>query len=421
MEVQVLKFGGTSVGSLQRIQHVARMLKKRSRKARIVAVLSAMAGETDNLMQMAHHFSNTPSQRELDVLLCTGEQRSIALMSICLQAIGAEAISLTAAQIGIKTDKSHTRARIEEINTDRIHQHLDAGRIVLVPGFQGVTYDGEFTTLGRGGSDTSAVAVAAALRAERCEIFTDVDGVYTTDPNIVPKASKLSKITFDEMLELASLGAKVLQTRSVEFGKNYNIPILVRSSFKDVPGTWVVKELSEMESLVVSGITYTKNEAKVVLTQMPDRVGLSADLFELLGKANLPVDVIVQNVSHDSRTDISFTCLREDLPRVLELLKKSKEMLGFESVTGDANISKVSVVGNGMRSHSGVAARMFRALSAKKINIQMISTSEIKISCVIDEARFKEAVQILHDEFQLDKIQVTEVNDFKGSGNLSAR
>lgn len=412
MGLHVLKFGGTSVGSLKRIQHVAEILSERAKKHQVVAVLSAMSGDTDFLIEQARSFTNAPSRREMDVLLTTGEQRSVALMSICLQSRGHKAISLLASQVGILTDEAHTCARIESISAERINSALKDKNIVLVPGFQGVTQRGELTTLGRGGSDTSAVAIAAALKADRCEIFTDVDGVYTTDPNVEPLAKKLNRITFDEMLELASLGAKVLQTRSVEFAKKYEIPILVRSSFKNVSGTWVVKELSAVESLVVSGITYTKNEAKVVISGLEDRIGLAANVFGKLGELGVGVDVIVQNVSKEKKNDISFTCLREDLPRVMESLKDWKNELGFESVSGDAHVSKVSVIGNGMRSHSGVAAKVFQTLADANISIQMISTSEIKISCVIDETHYKKAVQVLHAAFGLDKIEPKEVDDF---------
>lgn len=401
MALQVLKFGGTSVGSLARIRHVADLVEARAKEHQVVVVVSAMSGETDHLIEMAQHFTHQPSPRELDLLLCTGEQRTVALLSICLQARSVPAVGLLADQIRIVTDNDHTRARITDIQDQKIREALSQKKVVIVPGFQGVTKSGELTTLGRGGSDTSAVAIAAALKAEACEIYTDVEGVFTTDPNIEPKAKKLAKITFDEMLELASLGAKVLQTRSVEFAKKYNIPVHVRSTFKDVEGTWVVEEMDPMESLVVSGVSYTKNEAKVSVLGMPDRVGLAAELFELLGTQGILVDVIVQNVSKDGTTDISFTSLRDDLPRAIELLKQHQESLGFQEISGDPRISKVSVVGNGMRSHSGVAAKMFRALSERGITIQMISTSEIKISCVVEEARMKEAVQTLHEAFGL--------------------
>lgn len=404
MGLHVLKFGGTSVGSLKRIEHVADIVSERAKSHQVVAVLSAMSGETDRLIQMAKHFSQKPSPRELDVLLSTGEQQTVALLSICLQARDVKATSLIASQVKILTDEEHNSARIESIDEARIRKLLSEGHIVIIPGFQGVTLNGELTTLGRGGSDTSAVALAAAMKADVCDIYTDVEGVFTTDPNIEPKARKLSRMSYDEMLESASLGAKVLQTRSVEFAKKYKVPVQVRSTFKNVPGTWVVEELSEMESLVVSGVTYTKNEAKVAVLEMPDRPGLASDLFLTLGEAGIVVDVIVQNVSRDGTTDISFTIMRDDLARVRDLLQSVKSKLQFKEIVGDPHISKVSVIGNGMRSHSGVAAKMFKALSEAGINIQMISTSEIKISCVVDEAKHKEAVKVLHAAFELDEI-----------------
>lgn len=412
MGLHVLKFGGTSVGSLKRIENVAQIAGERIKEHQVVIVVSAMSGETDQLLQNAFYFSKEPNLRELDVLLCTGEQKSVALLSICLQSKGIAAESVLGSQIKILTNEDHTRARILAIDVEGIRKRLEEGKVVIIPGFQGVTSSGELTTLGRGGSDTSAVAVAAALKADLCEIFTDVEGVFTTDPNVEPKARKLSKITFDEMLELASLGAKVLQTRSVEFAKKYKIPLHVRSTFKNVPGTWVVEALDPMESLVVSGITYTKNEAKVVVEGIPDRLGLVADLFGLLGQEGVVVDVIVQNVSKSGTTDISFTVLRDELPRTLDILEKNRNLLQHQEVSGDPHISKVSVIGNGMRSHAGVAAQAFRALAEAGINIQMISTSEIKISCVVDESFSKKAVQVLHESFGLDKIPVSEVNDF---------
>lgn len=411
MGLHVLKFGGTSVGSLSRIQNVARIVKERAQRHQVVVVCSAMSGETDRLLEMARHFSHQPDRRDLDLLLCTGEQRSVALLSICLKAQQQDAVGLLAEQVKILTDDQHSRARILRIDDQLLRSALAQNKVVILPGFQGVTGSGEKTTLGRGGSDTSAVAVAAALRADLCEIFTDVEGVYTTDPNIEPRAQKLERITFDEMLELASLGAKVLQTRSVEFAKKYDIPVLVRSSFKEVPGTWVVKEMDPMESLVVSGISYTKNEAKVSVLAMPDRSGLAAELFEALGRDGILVDVIVQNVSREGTTDISFTVLRDDLSGSLRVLKGLQSELGYQDLEGDARISKVSVVGNGMRSHSGVAARMFRCLSSKGIGIQMISTSEIKISCVIDESKVVDAVKALHEEFGLNDLKTAKTNN----------
>ncbi len=404
MGLHVLKFGGTSVGSLKRIENVAEIAARRAQEHQVVLVASAMSGETDSLIEMAKNFSTRPDPRELDVLLTTGEQKSVALLAICLKARGIEAVSLLGSQVRIKTDASYNSARIESIDESRIREELKHGRIVIVPGFQGVTATGELTTLGRGGSDTSAVALAAALRADVCDIYTDVEGVFTTDPNVEPKARKLNRISFDEMLELASLGAKVLQTRSVEFAKKFNVPIHVRSTFKDVPGTWVQEEVPEVEALVVAGVTYTKNEAKVVVLGMPDRAGLAADLFLILAEAGINVDVIVQNVSHEGLTDISFTLPREDLARSQEILQSVKSKLRFEKIQGDPHISKVSVIGNGMRSHFGVAAKMFKALSDAQINIQMISTSEIKISCVVDESRAKEAVRVLHAAFELDRL-----------------
>lgn len=417
MGVHVLKFGGTSVGSLKRIEHVADIVATRAKDHGVVVVLSAMSGETDGLIELAHHFTHHPDPRELDVLLTTGEQKSVALFSICMRARGLKARSLLGSQVQILTSDDHTRARINEIDTEQMQHALKNNEVVVIPGFQGVTSAGELTTLGRGGSDTTAVAIAAAIKADVCDIYTDVEGVYTTDPNIEPKAKKLSCITYDEMLELASLGAKVLQTRSVEFAKKYKVPVHVRSTFKDVPGTWVVEESKmkahSMESLVVSGITYTKNEAKVVVEAMPDRVGIAADLFSRIGEAGITVDVIVQNVTKDGTTDISFTVPRTDLRRALDVVEESKGVLKHHQVRGDDRISKISVIGNGMRSHSGVAARMFRALSKENINIQMISTSEIKISCVVDEKYSELAVRVLHDCFALDKIETQEVNDFR--------
>jgi aspartate kinase len=401
------------VGSLQRIEHVADIVAKRSQNHQVVAVLSAMSGETDQLIELAHHYTNAPNARELDVLLTTGEQKSVALFSICMTARGHKARSLLGNQVTIRTSDEHNRARIEDISTKKILDYLKKNEVVVVPGFQGVTEAGELTTLGRGGSDTTAVALAAALKADVCDIYTDVDGVYTTDPNVEPKAKKLASITYDEMLELASLGAKVLQTRSVEFAKKYKVPVHVRSTFKDVEGTWVMEETKLMESLVVSGITYTKNEARIVVEDMPDRVGIAADLFSQIGAAGVMVDVIVQNVSKDGTTDISFTVPRTDMKRAIDVVNHAQDNLKHKQVRGDERISKVSVIGNGMRSHSGVAAKMFRALSQHGINIQMISTSEIKISCVVDEKYTELAVRVLHDCFELDKIDSREVNDFR--------
>ncbi len=413
MGLHVLKFGGTSVGSIKRIENVAEIVAERRKQHQVVVVLSAMSGETDALLEMAKNYSFEPHARELDVLLTTGEQKSVALCCICLHSKGIAAKSFLGSQIPIRTTDDFTRARISEIPTEKLRASLERGEIVVVPGFQGVTDGADLTTLGRGGSDTTAVALAAALKADLCDIYTDVDGVYTTDPNVEPKARRLSQITYDEMLESASLGAKVLQTRSVEFAKKYRVPVRVLSTFKKGPGTWVVEESKMMESLVVSGITYTKNEAKVIVEGMKDRVGIAADLFGLIGEAGIGVDVIVQNVSKDGTTDISFTVPRSDLRRTLETLQKAQGLLQFGQVRGDDRISKVSVIGNGMRSHSGVAAQTFKALAKENINIQMISTSEIKISCVVDEKYTELAVRILHESFKLDQIEPKEVNDFR--------
>ncbi len=413
MGLHVLKFGGSSVGSLKRIENVADIVAKRAKEHQVVVVLSAMQGETDALIELARHFSQSPDPREMDVLLTTGEQKSVALFSICMLARGLKARTYLGNQIAIRTSREFTRARIEHIDVEGIMKSLNSGEVVVAPGFQGVTNEGDLTTLGRGGSDTTGVALAAALKADVCDIYTDVEGVFTTDPNIEPKAKKLSSITYDEMLELASLGAKVLQTRSVEFAKKYKVPVHVRSTFKDVPGTWVLEESRLMESLVVSGITYTKNEAKVVVEGMPDRVGIAAELFTNIAEAGVGVDVIVQNVSKDGTTDISFTVLRADLRKALEVLEQNKGALKFRQVRGDDRISKISAIGNGMRSHSGVAAKMFKALAKDNINIQMISTSEIKVSCVIDEKYTELAVRVLHDCFGLDKISTKEVDDFR--------
>ncbi len=413
MGLYVLKFGGTSVGSIKRIENVAEIVAERRKQHQVVVVLSAMSGETDALLEMAKNYSFEPHARELDVLLTTGEQKSVALCCICLHSKGIAAKSFLGSQIPIRTTDDFTRARISEIPTEKLRASLERGEIVVVPGFQGVTDGADLTTLGRGGSDTTAVALAAALKADLCDIYTDVDGVYTTDPNVEPKARRLSQITYDEMLESASLGAKVLQTRSVEFAKKYRVPVRVLSTFKKGPGTWVVEESKMMESLVVSGITYTKNEAKVIVEGMKDRVGIAADLFGLIGEAGIGVDVIVQNVSKDGTTDISFTVPRSDLRRTLETLQKAQGLLQFGQVRGDDRISKVSVIGNGMRSHSGVAAQTFKALAKENINIQMISTSEIKISCVVDEKYTELAVRILHESFKLDQIEPKEVNDFR--------
>jgi aspartate kinase len=402
MALIVQKYGGTSVGDPERIKNVARRATlARAAGHEVVVVVSAMAGETDRLIGLAHQMADRPNERELDVILATGEQVSIGLLSLAIHGLGHRARSFTGGQVRIQTDDVHTKARIVSIDAERVRQALAEGEIAIVAGFQGVSAEDEITTLGRGGSDLTAVAMAAALQADVCEIYTDVDGVYTTDPNIVPEARKLDRISYDEMLELASLGAKVLQTRSVEYAKNYLVPVHVRSSFNDHPGTMVVKEDAIMEKVVVSGIAFNKQEAKITITRVADRPGISANLFGRVAEANIVVDMIVQNISQDGLTDISFTVPKTDYTRALEIARAVAKEIGADKVIGDDKIAKVSIVGVGMRTHSGVAARMFETLGREQINIAMISTSEIKVSCVI-EAKYTElAVRVLHEAFGL--------------------
>ena len=405
----VQKYGGTSVGDLERIRNVAENVAAYKREGhRLVVVVSAMAGETDRLLGLAQRITPMPDERELDVLLATGEQVTSALLALTLRSMGLEAISLLADQVRIITDSAFGKARIIELEKERITSELMRGRIVVVPGFQGVDRGGNITTLGRGGSDTTAVALAAALRADLCEIYTDVDGVYTTDPNICERARRLERISYDEMLEMASLGAKVLQTRSVELAKKFEVPILVRSSFKEGKGTMVCKEEKQMEDVLVSGVTYNKGEAKITLSGVPDVPGAAAKIFAPLAEANIVVDMIVQNVSHKGRTDLTFTTAKADARKALEIIKGVAEELGIEEVTIDEDIAKVSIVGVGMRSHSGVAAKMFSALAREGINIELISTSEIKISCVIESKYAELAVRALHSAFGLDAKEVEE-------------
>lgn len=399
----VQKYGGTSVANTERIRAVARRVVKTADEGhRVVVVVSAMAGETDKLIRLAHEVSPDPGEREMDLLLSSGERVTTALTAMAIQAFGKKAVALTGRQMGIITEPVHTRARIERIEADRAKKALDEGYIVVVAGFQGITESDEVTTLGRGGSDLTAVAIAAALNADLCEIYTDVDGVYTTDPNIVPEARKLDKISYEEMLELASLGAKVLQTRSVEFAMKYNVPVIVRSSFNDNPGTLVKKEDKEMEKVVVSGVAYDKNQSKITIKAVPDRPGIAARLFKAIADANIVVDMIVQNVSSDGKaTDISFTVPKTDSKKALSITEAIAKELGASGVDLREDIAKVSIVGVGMRTHSGVAAKMFETLAAHGINIMAISTSEIKVSCLI-EAKYTElAVRVLHDAFEL--------------------
>jgi aspartate kinase len=369
----------------------------------VVVVVSAMSGETDKLINLASQASENPDPREMDMLLCTGEQVTVALLAMAIQALGHPAQSFTGWQAGIFSDSVHTKARIEKITGERIQQAIKEGKVAVVAGFQGINEHSDVTTLGRGGSDLTAVAIAAALKADYCDIYTDVDGVYTTDPNMVPQARKLDKISYDEMLEMASLGAKVLQSRSVEFAKKYNVPVRVLSSFNDNPGTLVTKEDSEMENVVVSGVTYDKNQVKVTVMGVPDKPGVAATIFGEISKNNILVDMIIQNIGEGGLTDLSFTAPKNDSKNVAEVMKKIVADIGAKGVNIQEGLSKISIVGVGMRSHSGVAAQMFAALAKEGINIMMISTSEIKVSCVIDAKYTELAVRVLHESFNMGK------------------
>lgn len=404
MALIVQKYGGTSVADLNRIRNVARRVAKtRQEGNEVVVVVSAMAGETDRLLQLASQTTENPEPREVDVLISTGEQVSVALLALTLNSLGVPAKSFLGNQIKIITDSAFTKARIKKVEVARLRQELKAGRVPVVAGFQGVDGGGNITTLGRGGSDTTAVAIAAALKADLCEIYTDVDGVYTTDPNICPEARKLAQITYDEMMEMASLGAKVLQIRSVELAKKFNVPIHVRSSFSDKPGTLVTKEVERMERVLVSGVTYNKNEARLTIVRVPDKPGIAARIFTPISEANIVVDMIIQNSSADGYTDITFTVPKGDFKKALKLVKKTAEEIKAQEVLADENIAKVSIVGAGMVNHPGVASKMFAALAKENINIMMISTSEIKISCVV-EAKYGElAARVLHKAFGLEK------------------
>ncbi len=405
MALFVQKFGGSSVADAECMQRVAqRVYDTRAEGHEVVVVLSAMGKTTDNLIQLARQVNAQPDEREMDMLLSTGEQVSVSILAMALHAMGAEAVSLTGPQAGISTDTAHTKAKITDIQPQRIREQLDRGRIVIVCGFQGLTPTHDIATLGRGGSDTTAVALAAALQADRCQIFTDVDGVYTADPRQVPQASKLDCIAYDEMLELASLGAKVLQSRSVEFAKKYHVELEVLTSFDRRPGTIVKDEVTEMEHIIVRGVAADKNQAKVTIQHVPDRPGVAARLFKELAAANVNVDMIVQNVSEKGQTDISFTVPLDEVNRTRTAVDGLIEEIGAAGAFYDVDIAKISIVGVGMRSHSGVAFRMFDALSAHKINVEMISTSEIKISVVIRSAYADQAVQVLHAAFELDKV-----------------
>jgi aspartate kinase len=404
MALIVQKFGGTSVADPDKIKAVARRVMDLNKQGnQMVVVLSAMAGETNRLVDLAHKMQTIPDQREMDVLLSIGEQVTVALFAMAVKEAGLDAVSLLADQVKISTDARHTKARIKSINSDLIKRYLNEGKIVVVAGFQGVSENGDITTLGRGGSDTTAVALAAALAADQCEIFTDVEGVYTTDPHICPSARKIDRITYDEMLELASLGAKVLDIRSVSLAKRYKVPVHVRSTFTNTEGTWVVEEDKIMESMLVSGVTYNKNEARITFSKVPDTPGIASRIFNPISDAGIVVDMIIQNTRAGDMTDMTFTVPKSDYERAMKIMKKIAEEIGAESVTGDTKIAKVSIVGVGMRNHSGIATTMFHVLSRENINIMMISTSEIKISCVIDEKYTELAVRALHDAFELDK------------------
>ncbi len=405
MALIVEKYGGTSVGSVERIKAVAEnILKSVENGDQLVVVVSAMSGETNRLIALAHQISDNPSSREMDTLVTTGEQVTIALLSMSLQELGVSACSYTGFQIPILTDGFHGKARIENIDTKKVLCDLEQGRVVVVAGFQGINEANDITTLGRGGTDTTAVAMAAALQADECRIFTDVDGVYTADPRVVEDAHRLDRITFEEMLELSGSGAKVMQIRSVEFASKYNVPFRVLSSFEPGPGTLISCEDKNMEKPLISGITSVDNEAKVTIRGVPDKPGIAYSLLGPISDAQIIVDMIVQNIGLDGLTDFTFTINRDDLQKSIDLLEPIVKSLGAETLAGDTNLAKISVVGVGMRSHAGIATRMFHALSEKGINIQMISTSEIKISVTIDKEYAELAVRTLHNAFELDQI-----------------
>jgi aspartate kinase len=402
MAFLVQKYGGTSVGNPERISAVAARVAEHVRAGdRIVVVVSAMSGVTDGLIKLARAVSPEPNTREMDMLLATGEQQTTALTAMALHALGIKAVSLTGGMAGIVTDRLHTKAKISNISPKKIFENLDSGHVVIVAGFQGQNDDGHITTLGRGGSDLTAIALAAALKADRCEIYTDVDGVYTADPRVVKTAKKIDEISYDEMLELASLGAKVMQARSVEFAKKFKVEFVVRSSFNKNPGTLVREEHAKMEDVVLRGVSLDKNQAKVTILGVPDKPGVAAGIFSALAASGTNVDMIVQNVSARGTTDMTFTLHQDDLPAARKVIEAQAATIGAKSYTALGGISKLSVVGIGMRSHTGVAAALFQALAQASINIQMISTSEIKISVIIDEAEGARATQVAHDAFKL--------------------
>jgi aspartate kinase len=402
MSFIVQKYGGTSVGTAERIRNVAARVAESSRAGhRMVVVVSAMSGVTDSLIKIAREVTPEPSGREMDMLLATGEQQTIALTAMALHSLGIKAVSFTGAQAGIVTDRRHTKAKISNISPKKVHEYLDSGHVVIVAGFQGQNDDGHITTLGRGGSDLTAIAMAAALKADRCEIYTDVDGVYTADPRLVPNARKIEELSYDEMLELASLGAKVMQARSVEFAKKFKVKFEVRSSFNHNSGTVITEEHSDMEEVVIRGVSLEKNQAKVTILGVPDKPGVAASVFSALAESGTNVDMIVQNASAQGTTDLTFTINQDDLAHARKVIAAQAMLIGARDHTATAGISKLSVVGIGMRSHTGVAATLFQALAKSGINIQMISTSEIKISLILDETDGPRAVQVVHDAFKL--------------------
>ena len=404
-QIVVQKFGGSSVANVERIKNVAnRVVSYKDKRTDVAVVVSALGDTTDELESLALQLNTNPPDREMDMLLSTGEQISCALLAIAIKALGHEAISFTGRQVGIKTDKSHTKARIMTIDGKRIKKAFKEGEIVIVAGYQGVTSEDDITTLGRGGSDLTAVALAKALKASVCEIYTDVDGIYTTDPRIVKEARKIKEITFDEMLEMASLGAQVMQPRSIEVAKRFNIPIHVRSSFSKEEGTMIIKENEKMEEIAVRGVTCNKSEAKITICSVPDKPGIAAIIFSAIGKEGVNVDTIVQNVPHDRLSDISFTVPKSELNKAIKVAQTIGGKIGAGEIMEDRNVARVSLVGSGMRSHSGIAAKMFKVLADEKINIDMISTSEISVSCIIQQDLADKAVKSLHKAFKLEQI-----------------
>ncbi|MBI4372947.1 MAG: aspartate kinase [Candidatus Omnitrophica bacterium] len=405
MSLIVQKFGGSSVANAERIKKVAARVVATKRKGhQLVVVVSALGDTTDELLKLSRQITDSPSEREMDMLLATGEQVSVSILAMAIHKLGEKAISFTGPQVGIITDPMHTKARILDINASRIEKALQGGNIVIVAGFQGKTVTEEITTLGRGGSDLTAVALAKVLGAKHCEIYTDVNGIYTADPRIVPNARKLDTVSYDEILELASLGAQVMQSRSIEVGKKFNVPIYVRSSLNHSEGTLITKETRKMEDVVVSGVALNQNEAKITMFKVPDRPGVAARIFKVIADHGINVDMIIQNKTQTKTTDISFTVGKNEIRKALEAVRKAARSVKAGQVVSDGNIAKVSIVGVGMKSHSGVASKMFGALAKKRINIDMISTSEIKISCVVPGNKGKEAVRVIHQEFGLGKI-----------------